>query len=117
MSSHQNGKLGKITHSKSAFWDGDTVDGSEIPGEKTSWGEGSWNPIIYNAYIYVYIYIYPSWLGMGFMNHQQYVRFVPRVKIWRSDRLPGVEQLAEVLPQILCRHEKVRVGQTTWEKS
>ena len=58
---HQNGKLGKIIHSKSAFWDGDTVDGSEIPGEKTSWGEGSWNPIIYNAYIYVYIYTPAGW--------------------------------------------------------
>ena len=28
--------------------------------------------------------------------------------------MPGVEQLAEVLPQILCRHEKVGVGQTAW---
>ena len=53
MSSHQNGKLGKIIHSKSAFWDGDTVDASEIPEKKTSWGEGSWNPIIYNVYIYI----------------------------------------------------------------
>ena len=45
------------------------VDGNQkILRRFTSWGKGSWNPIIYKGF-----QKHPRWLGMGFLNHQQYV--------------------------------------------